>query len=104
MLWLEVLMLLLIAPALTLLMAYLTTITTPIYYEDDDPAAPNCQAIIITYYKITDYDYVRDSGCGNSDTDDCPGTSEDCCSNYICSGGIASGVELVILIIGSFVD
>jgi hypothetical protein len=58
-----------------------------IYYEDDDPAAPNCQAIIITYYKITDYDYVRDSGCGNSDTDDCPGTGEDCCSQYICSGG-----------------
>ncbi len=58
-----------------------------IYYEDDDPAAPNCQAIIITYYKITDYDYIRDSGCGNSDNDDCPGTAEDCCSNYICSGG-----------------
>jgi hypothetical protein len=60
-----------------------------IYYEDDDPSAPNCQAIIITYYKITDYDYVNDNGCGNRDEDDCPGggTDEDCCSDYICSGG-----------------
>jgi len=59
------------------------------YYEDDSPA-PNCQAIIITYFKITDYDYINDNGCGNNDEDDCTDTDEDCCSHYICSGGDCS--------------
>jgi len=58
-----------------------------IYYEDDDPSAPNCQALVITWYRIPDFDAINDTGCGNDDNNDCPGTGEDCCSGYICSGG-----------------
>ncbi len=57
-------------------------------YYDDDSAAANCNAIVITWYKITDYDHINDSN--NNDSADCPGTAEDCCSDWVCSGGACS--------------
>lgn len=56
-------------------------------YYDDDSAAANCQAIVITWYKIPDFDAINDNGCGNDDNNDCIDTDEDCCSADQCSGG-----------------
>ena len=61
-----------------------------IYYEDDDPSAPNCQHVVITWYKIPDFDAINDNGCGNDDNNDCTDTDEDCCSDWVCSGGDCS--------------